>query len=189
MRVLILNSLIVLFSANIGFANKDSLTVKLKYYASANAGYIICSNCSEWGSVDFSASIVQGLNLNDRYTIGMGVGTEHYGRIGSRPLFLRIEKNYTGLTGRFGLGLDADMSFLRDRRDDWNWNGEMQRSRALILHPHFVIIAGEKKTKLTGTIGYRYIKSTLNYTSGWNGDTEVDMVLKRLTLGLGLRFN
>jgi hypothetical protein len=171
------------------YAQSDSLELPIKYYADFQLGILSnCIECGGTGRVDMSVQMTHGVSINQKYLLGIGVGRESYGRIISRPVVLHAERFYKGFTGQYGFSLDTGIGFLKEGNNVWSWFGELQRGRAFILHPQFVFTAGEKKTKMLISVGYKIIRANLTYDN-WGLPTWVDMDLNRFNVNIGFRIN
>ncbi len=190
MRLKSILLLFVIFAlGNASYAQEDSLRAEVKYYASLQFGLLFsCISCDNYFYANGSWAIQQGISIKDKYAIAGGIGQERYGRLRSVPIIIHLERSYNGITGKFGFAFDTGMAFLREKDDEWNWMGPMEKSRAFIMHPQFFLLAGERKTKIIMTLGYKLIYTNLEY-SNWGTPAYVDMQLNRLTVNLGVRIN
>ncbi|HMQ00592.1 MAG TPA: hypothetical protein PKC24_12485 [Cyclobacteriaceae bacterium] len=172
------------------FGQQDSIRHSVKYYSSLQFGMLFnCIDCDTNYQSNASITMQHGISFNEKYVVALGLGRESYGQLRSSPVILHLEKSAKGLSGRYGFALDAGFTRLKYKNGElWNWIGTLERGTGTILHPQFFMVAGEKKTKLFTSIGYKYVWADLEYDN-WGLPNLVDMSISRLTVQIGLRIN
>jgi hypothetical protein len=130
-----------------------------------------CSDCSLSNEVTFSVAIINGVQLNKRFAIGLGTGIDTYKQWKTMPIFIQASEKLWGKKN--GLHAQFNIGYAYGWMDKLGYTlPNFTEQGGLVVQPALLYQFNSGKFDICFSVGYKYQKVSYSYRNDWSDPTN-----------------